>query len=129
MVESNRGLETASSTALGAALACPDRRVIAFQADGCGLYTVQALWLMARESAEVTVVLCANRRCRILQTELARTGIARSRTKALAITDLTRPVIDWVSLAKGFGVPACRAGTDDEFVGRSDAGLSNRVHR
>jgi acetolactate synthase-1/2/3 large subunit len=104
-------------TALGAALACPDRRVIAFQADGSGLYTVQALWSMARESADVTVVVCANRRYRILQVELARAGVAQPGAKAQALTDLTRPVIDWTSLAKGFGMPACRVRTDSELAG------------
>jgi len=102
--------------ALGAALACPDRRVIAFQADGSGLYTLQALWSMARENADVTVVVCANRRYRILQAELARTGIAKPGPKAQALTDLTRPVIDWPALAKGFGVPGCSAHTETDFA-------------
>ena len=75
------GIGQGLPTALGAALACPDRRVIAFQADGSGLYTIQALWSMARESADVTVVVCANRSYRILQAELARAGIGRARTQ------------------------------------------------
>lgn len=103
-------------TALGASLACPDRRVIAFQADGSGLYTLQTLWSMAREGTDVTVVVCANRRYRILQAELARSGITEPGPKALALTDLTAPVIDWVSLARGFGVPASRVSTDGEFA-------------
>jgi acetolactate synthase-1/2/3 large subunit len=102
--------------ALGAALACPDRRVIAFQADGSGLYTLQALWSMAREGADVTVVVCANRRYRILQVELARSGITVPGPRAQSLTDLTRPVIDWVALAKGFGVPACSVRTDSELA-------------
>jgi acetolactate synthase-1/2/3 large subunit len=102
--------------ALGAALACPSRRVIAFQADGSGLYTLQALWSMARESANVTVVVCANRRYRILQAELARAGVAEPGPKAQNLTDLTRPVIDWPALAQGFGVPGCRVHTDGEFA-------------
>jgi acetolactate synthase-1/2/3 large subunit len=102
--------------ALGAALACPDRRVIAFQADGSGLYTLQALWSIARENADVTVVVCANRRYRILQVELQRSGIAEPGPKAQALTDLTRPVIDWAALAKGFGVPGCSVQTEDEFA-------------
>ena len=102
--------------ALGAALACPDRRVIAFQADGSGLYTLQALWSMARESADVTVVVCANRRYRILQAELARAGLEEPGPKARALTDLTGPVIDWSELAKGFGLPACTVVTDSELA-------------
>jgi acetolactate synthase-1/2/3 large subunit len=103
-------------TALGAALACPDRRVIALQADGSGLYTLQALWSMAREDVNVTIIICANRCYRILQTELARAGVAEPGPRAQSLTELKQPVIDWVALAKGFGVSACSVRTDSEFV-------------
>jgi acetolactate synthase-1/2/3 large subunit len=101
--------------ALGAALACPERRVIAFQADGSGLYTLQALWSMAREGVDVTVVVCSNRRYRILQVEMARAGQEKPGPKALSLTDLTNPVIDWAALAKGFGVPAYTVQSDEEL--------------
>jgi acetolactate synthase-1/2/3 large subunit len=101
--------------ALGAALACPGRRVIAYQADGSGLYTLQALWSMARENADVTVVVCANRRYRVLQAELAR-ATAEPGAQARALTELAPPPIDWVALARGFGVPGCAARTDSEFA-------------
>jgi acetolactate synthase-1/2/3 large subunit len=103
--------------ALGAALACPERRVIALQADGSGLYTLQALWTMAREALDVTVLVCANRAYRILQLELARAGVAEPGPKARALTDLGRPELDWVALARGFGVPAQRAETADALAG------------
>lgn len=102
--------------ALGAAIACPDRRVIAFQADGSGLYTVQSLWSMARENADITVVVCANRSYRILQIELARSGVVEPGPKAHALTDLTQPVIDWVALGKGFGIPGCSVSTGRELA-------------
>ena len=106
---------TGMPLALGAALACPDRRVIAFQADGSGLYALQALWSMARESADITVVVCANRSYRILQLELARMMSNEPGPKAQALTELQRPTIDWAALATGFGVPACKAATDTEL--------------
>ena len=112
--------------ALGAALACPDRRVIAFQADGSGLYTLQALWSMARESADVIVVVCANRRYRILQVELARAGLKEPGPKAQSLTDLTRPMIDWPAVAKGFGVPACSVRTDGELADALARALAER---
>jgi acetolactate synthase-1/2/3 large subunit len=102
--------------ALGAALACPDRRVIAFQADGSGLYTLQALWSMARENVDVTIVVCANRRYRILQTELERAGIVQPGRKAQSLTELSPPLIDWPSLAKGFGMPGCTVNTEIELA-------------
>jgi acetolactate synthase-1/2/3 large subunit len=102
--------------AVGAALACPDRKVIAFQADGSGMYTLQSLWTCARESLDVVVVVAANRAYRILQVELARAGIAEPGPQARALTDLSHPVIDWVSLARGLGVPGSRAETAEEFV-------------
>ncbi len=102
--------------ALGAAIACPDRRVIAFQADGSGLYTLQALWSMARENVDVTVLICANRRYQILQVELARAGVAEPGPKGKALTDLTHPEIDWTALARGFGMPASRVQTDRELA-------------
>jgi acetolactate synthase-1/2/3 large subunit len=94
--------------ATGAAVACPDRRVIAFQADGSGMYTVQSLWTQARESLNVTTVLCNNRSYRILQVELARAGIKEPGPKARSLTDLSNPDIDWSMLARGLGVPSVR---------------------
>lgn len=95
--------------AVGAALAAPGRRVLALQADGSGLYTLQSLWTAAREALDVTVVLCANRAYRILQVELARAGVAEPGPHARALTDLGGPALDWTALARGFGVPAVRA--------------------
>ena len=102
--------------AVGAAVACPDRRIVAFQADGSGLYTLQALWTMARESLDVTVVICANRVYRILQAELARAGVVEPGPKAASLTDLGHPTIDWVAAAQAFGVPASAVDTADAFA-------------
>jgi acetolactate synthase-1/2/3 large subunit len=102
--------------AVGAAIACPDRRVIALQADGGGLYTLQALWTMAREGLDVTSVICANRQYRILQIELGRAGIAEPGPNARSLTDLTHPVIDWAGLGRSFGVPSVRVETNAELA-------------
>ncbi|MEY2406626.1 MAG: acetolactate synthase large subunit [Acidimicrobiaceae bacterium] len=101
--------------AVGAAVAAPDRRVVALQADGSGMYTLQSLWTMARESLDVTVVVFSNRRYAILGVELHRAGIDPGAI-ASALTDLSHPDLDWVSLATGMGVPASRATTNDEMV-------------
>jgi acetolactate synthase-1/2/3 large subunit len=101
--------------ATGAAVACPDRKVIAFQADGSGAYTLQSLWTQAREGLDVVTLLCANRAYRILQVELARAGNAEPGPQARALTQLDHPTLDWVSLARGFGVPAVRAETAEDL--------------
>ena len=102
--------------ALGAAIAAPDRPVIAFQADGSAMYTVQALWSMAREQSDVTVVLCDNAVYRILQVELHRAGVNQPGPAARALTDLTDPAIGWTGLAESLGVPASRAETAEELA-------------
>ncbi len=102
--------------ATGAAVACPDRRVIAFQADGSAMYTMQALWTQARESLNVTTALCNNRSYRILQIELARAGVTEPGRKARSLTDLSNPDIDWTSLARGMGVAAVRVETAEALT-------------
>ena len=101
--------------ATGAALACPQRKVISLQADGSGFYTLQALWTQAREQLDVVTLICANRSYRILQIELARAGNAEPGPQARSLTDLSNPAPDWTALARGFGVPATRAQTAEEL--------------
>ncbi len=97
--------------ATGAAVACPDRKVIAFEADGSALYTLQSLWTQAREGLDVVTLLCANRSYQILRVEFARAGITELGPASRSLTDLARPEIDWMSLARGFGVEARRVET------------------
>jgi acetolactate synthase-1/2/3 large subunit len=100
--------------ALGAALACPDRKVINMQADGSGMYTPQALWTQAREGAAVTTVIYSNRRYRILDIEHQRL-VGPPGPRAAELFSLGRPDLDWVRLAAGMGVPAQRATSAEEF--------------
>jgi acetolactate synthase-1/2/3 large subunit len=102
--------------ALGAAVAAPDRRVIALQADGSAMYTLQAWWTMARESLDVTTVIFNNSSYAVLNMELDRVGAAAGGEKAKAMLDLHRPDLDFVALATGMGVPATRATTCEAFA-------------
>jgi acetolactate synthase-1/2/3 large subunit len=99
------------AVAVGAAVACPDRPVIALQSDGAAMYTIQSLWTMAREQLDVTVVILANRAYGILATELARMGGRPPGRRAAALVDLSRPPLDFVALGEGLGVPSRRADT------------------
>ncbi len=102
--------------AVGAALARPEARVLCVQSDGGAQYTLQALWTLAREGLDVVVVICANHRYGILQTELRRAGAQIERPAARRLTRLEPPRLDWVSLARGYGVPAYRAKSSAEFA-------------
>jgi len=101
--------------ATGAAVACPDRPVICLQADGSAMYTISALWTMARENLDVTTVILSNRSYAILRMELQRVG-AQGGEKAGQWLDLSRPDMDFVSMATGMGVPASRATTAEELA-------------
>ena len=102
--------------ATGAALACPDRQVINLQADGSAAYSVQALWTQAREKLDVLTVILSNRSYEILNVELQRAGITEPGPAARSMASLDDPAIDWVSLAKGFGVPGVAVRTAEEFA-------------
>lgn len=112
--------------AVGAAVACPGRKVVALEADGSGMYTLQSLWTMARERLDVVVVIFANRRYRILDVEMKRAGAADIGLRANDMIDIARPALDWVKLAKAQGVAASCASTADEFIAQFGAAMRER---
>jgi acetolactate synthase-1/2/3 large subunit len=99
----------AMPVAVGAAIAAPDRRVVVLEGDGSGMYTLQALWTMAREGLNATVVVFANRSYQILKGEFLGVGAGEPGPRASQMLSLDHPALDWVSLARGMGVPASRA--------------------
>lgn len=101
--------------AVGAAVACPDRRVVALESDGSAMYTLQSLWTMVRESLDVTTILFNNGSYAVLNMELGRVGADAAGPRAKAMLDIRRPDLDFVALAQGMGVPATRSTTAEEF--------------
>jgi len=101
--------------ATGAAIACPDRPVLCLESDGSAMYTLQSLWTQAREGADVTTVVYNNRSYAILNLELSRVG-AEPGPISRHMFDLSQPQLDFVSLARGMGVPASRAETAEDFT-------------
>ncbi|HEX8646646.1 MAG TPA: acetolactate synthase large subunit [Thermoleophilaceae bacterium] len=102
--------------AVGAAIACPDRPVIALDGEGSAMYTIQSLWTMAREQLDVTVVIFNNRSYAILNIELERVGAERGGERAKSQLDLTGPELDFVKIAQGLGVPAVSVDTGERFA-------------
>jgi len=98
---------------VGAALGAPGRPVLVLEGDGSAMYTVQALWTMARESLPVVVVIFANRAYRILQGELQGVGAQITGQKAEAMLSLGKPALDWVAMARAHGVPGVQVADTD----------------
>jgi acetolactate synthase-1/2/3 large subunit len=102
--------------ATGAAVACPDRKVICMVGDGSAMYTLQSLWTQAREGLNVLTIVFANRIYQILRGEFDGVGAGEPGQRALDMLKIDRPTLDWVALAKGMGVPGRSVTTADEFV-------------
>jgi acetolactate synthase-1/2/3 large subunit len=110
--------------ATGAAVACPDRKVVCLQADGSAMYTLQAMWTQARENLDVTTVIFNNRSYAILNLELSRVGSDAPGPKALSMLDLSNPDLDFTALARGMGVDASRATTAEELTTQLEKALA-----
>ncbi len=112
--------------AVGAAVACPERRVLCLSADGSGMYTAQALWTMAREGLKITIVIFANHTYAVLKREFSNLGIGNPGPRALDMFEIGRPDLDWTFLAKGMGVPGVRVTSLDEFAKALRAGFESQ---
>jgi acetolactate synthase-1/2/3 large subunit len=112
--------------AIGAAIACPDRKVIALEGDGSAMYTLQSLWTMAREGLAITTLIFANGTYNILRGELTNVGVRNPGPRAVDMLSIGRPDLDWVSLARGMGVEASRAKTCEQLVKALGAGLRSQ---
>jgi acetolactate synthase I/II/III large subunit len=115
--------------ATGAAVACPNRKVVCLHGDGGAMYTLQALWTQAREALDVTTVIFANRSYAILNIELARVGASEAGPKALSMLDLHNPELDWTKLASGMGVEASRVTSVEEFARQFASAMNDRGPR
>jgi acetolactate synthase I/II/III large subunit len=112
--------------ATGAAVACPDRKVVSLQADGSGMYTVQALWTQAREALDVVTIVFANRRYAILHGELKNVGAGVAGENARKMLDLDNPALDWVGMSRAMGVEAARAESAESFADMLKTACSRR---
>ena len=115
--------------AVGAAIACPNRKVICPHGDGGAAYTMQALWTMAREKLDITTVIFANRSYAILNIELQRVGAIGAGAKALSMLDLHHPEMNWTQIGQGLGIESTRATTSEEFVAQYSSAMKQRGPR
>ncbi len=111
---------------LGAAVACPNRQVVTLQADGSGMYSVQALWSLAKEHADVVIILLKNDHYAILEIELARVRDGDINEKMQSMMTLQNPTLDWVKIAEGHGMSASRATTAEQFHQHLERALAEK---
>jgi len=112
--------------AVGAAVACPDRKVICMIGDGSAMYTIQSLWTMARENLDVCVMIFSNRNYKILYSQLADVGAANPGPRAIDMLTLDRPTLQFTDLAKGMGVPAAKAHDLEELTKQLTYAMSQK---
>jgi acetolactate synthase-1/2/3 large subunit len=112
--------------AVGAAVACPNRKVIAMIGDGSAMYTFQSLWTMAREGLDVCVMIFSNRSYKILYSQLADVGAATPGPRAVDMLTLDRPTLDFVGMAKSLGVPGARATDLDQLTTELTRAMAQR---
>jgi acetolactate synthase-1/2/3 large subunit len=112
--------------ATGAAVACPDRKVINLEGDGSAMYTLQSLWTQARENLDVLTLIWSNRAYAILRHELANVGAENPGRKAHDMLSLDNPPLDWPSLARGMGVEAVRVETVQDFARAMQGALARK---
>lgn len=112
--------------ATGAAVACPDRKVVSLQADGSGMFTLQGLWTQARERLDVLTVILSNRGYAILKGEMRNVGVNSFGENARRMLDIDDPALDWCAMARGMGVEAGRAETAEDFDRLFAAGLGGK---
>jgi len=111
--------------AVGAAVASPERKVLCLSSDGSNMYTLQALWSMAREGLKITTVVFANRDYAVLKREFSYLGVGNPGKRALEMFEIGRPDLDWVHLAKGMGVPGTRVSSLEGFAKALREGFEN----
>ncbi len=110
--------------AVGAAVACPERKVVSLQADGSAMYTIQALWTQAREGLDVTTVILSNRAYAILHGEMTKVGVEQPGPTGNAMMSLDDPPLDWPALAKGMGIEAVVTNDAAEFARALGKGIA-----
>ena len=106
--------------AVGVKLAHPDRTVVGFTGDGGAMFTYQALWTAAHYWIGAKFVVCHNASYRILKQNIVSywsdRGLQPDQASFPPSFDIREPELDFVSLARGLGVPGCRVSQPAEIA-------------
>jgi benzoylformate decarboxylase len=103
---------------IGVKLAWPERPVLALLGEGAAAYGVQGLWSAARYKLPVVFVICNNAQYQILKLCGKSLSLEQAEHEQFEGCDLIAPELDYLSLARGFGVEAHRITEPDELADR-----------
>jgi benzoylformate decarboxylase len=109
--------------AVGVKLAWPDRPVMALLGDGASLYGIQGLWTAAHHHVPVVFVIANNAQYKILKIVGAEMDLSQMAESQFPGMDLVEPEIDFVGLARSFGVEAHRVVEPGELAERVSEAL------
>ena len=111
--------------AIGVKLAWPDRPAMALLGDGAALYGIQGLWTAAHHHIPVTFLIANNAQYKILKRSGDMMSLSRLAQEDYPAMDLVEPEVDFVGLARSFGVEAHRVTEPDELSER----VRDSLHR
>jgi benzoylformate decarboxylase len=120
------GIGQGVAGALGVKLAHPDRPVVALSGDGSAMYSIQALWTAAHHRLDILFVIVSNREYRILKHNLDtyRQRFDIGSDRPYPHMDLSEPVLGFVEMARGMGVPGRLISKPEEIHGAVQEALS-----
>jgi benzoylformate decarboxylase len=111
--------------ALGAALACPDRKVVGICSDGAAMYSITALWTAAHHRIPVTYVMLSNRSYRILKLNMLEYLGEAAKDREFVAMDLTEPELRFDRMAEAMGVPGRRVERPEELPEALDEAMGH----
>jgi benzoylformate decarboxylase len=120
------GIGQGLAGAIGAKVAQPDRPLLAVSGDGSAMYSIQALWSAAHHDLDIVFVILVNREYRILKHNL---DTYRQRFDANSNQDypqmnLDTPALDFVTMAKGMGMPGTVVSDPGQLAGAVKAAFA-----
>ncbi len=117
------GLGWGIGAAIGVKLGNPGRPVVAALGDGSALYSIQGLWTAAHHGVGAVFVILNNRQYRAVKQGVAQVDVTEGSSRNLGV-DLTEPAVDFLALARSFGVEAHRVERAGEVAPALEAALA-----
>jgi benzoylformate decarboxylase len=112
LINGSGGIGWGLAAAVGAAIGCRERQVVAVIGDGSALYASEALWTASHHETRMLLVILSNRRYATLNEAAGR--LAGGALNAFTIEP---PVIDFSGLAKLYGWRYAQVSTERELEG------------